>query len=53
MIADDPCLKKVFAEPLSKALRIRWHNRHQLGPSSTPGTRRGRMHRQGQGPQAL
>ena len=31
-IADDPYLKQVFAEPLSKAIRIRWQNQHQRGP---------------------
>ncbi|MGC2327937.1 MAG: IS5 family transposase [Candidatus Sulfotelmatobacter sp.] len=31
-IASEPYLKKVFAEPLSKALRIRWQNQHQRGP---------------------
>jgi IS5 family transposase len=31
-IADDPYLKKIFAEPLSKAVRIRWQNQHQRGP---------------------
>jgi transposase, IS5 family len=31
-IADEPSLKKMFAEPLSKALRIRWQNQHQRGP---------------------
>jgi transposase, IS5 family len=31
-IADDPYLKKIFAEPLSKAIRIRWQNQHQRGP---------------------
>ena len=31
-IAGDRYLEKVFAEPLSKALRIRWQNQHQRGP---------------------
>jgi transposase, IS5 family len=31
-IEGDPYLKNVFAEPLSKALRIRWQNQRQRGP---------------------
>jgi IS5 family transposase len=31
-IANEASLKEVFAEPLSKALRIRWQNQHQRGP---------------------
>lgn len=31
-IAGDRYLEKVFAEPLSKAIRIRWQNQHQRGP---------------------
>lgn len=31
-IAPDPRLKTVFAQPLSKAIRIRWQKQRQRGP---------------------